>query len=158
MKCIELVSGEVTIVDDEDYKELNKHNWYYSKGYAKRSLYADKKQTTIAMHRIILNTPDDMETDHINCNKLDNRKENLRVCTHAENQCNKRKYKNNTSGHKGVVIRGGKFIPQIKHNNKLIHLGTYNTLEQAAEIYTNKAKELFGKFVYQDTILNDMIK
>lgn len=154
MKTIELVSGEVAIVDDEDYEELNKHSWCYCRGYAKRSIYTTDKKTTICMHRVILNTPDSMETDHINCNKLDNRKENLRVCTHAENQCNKRKAKNNTSGHKGVSIRDGKFIPHIKHNNKQLYLGTYNTLEQAAEIYNNKAKELFGKFVYQDTILN----
>ena len=152
MKHIELTQGKVAIVDDDDYDILNQSPWYYCRGYAKRSIDINNKQTTICMHRIILNTPDGMETDHINCNKLDNRKVNLRVCTHAENQCNKRKYKNNTSGHKGVVIRGRKFVSQIKHNNKLIHLGTHSTLEQAARVYNKAALKHYGEFASLNNI------
>jgi hypothetical protein len=91
MKEIPLTKGKVALVDDEDFEEVSKVTWYlvkirntcYAHGYVKPP---SKKMEY--MHRLILKTPEDMETDHINGNGLDNRKENLRVVTHRQNMQN----------------------------------------------------------------------
>jgi len=92
MKKIKLSQGKVTLVDDEDFDLLSKYRWHYHTGcrceYARRSTWKDGKVGTIYMHQMIINTPPGLETDHINGNKLDNRRENLRICTTRENQHN----------------------------------------------------------------------
>jgi hypothetical protein len=89
-----------------------------------------------------------MDTDHINHNKLDNRKENLRICTEAENVHNTRISRNNTSGYKGVTFhkRDKKWQTQIRSGQGKRYLGYFNTAEEAAKNYDEKAKEAFGEF------------
>jgi len=147
MRTIDLTQGQVALVDDEDYEYLNQFNWcYYRTGYAGRSSKISLgKRYVILMHRQIMNTPDGMDTDHINHNKLDNRKENLRVCTGAENLCNR--YKWEGKKYKGVYIEYGKYIfASITKNRKQIRLGSFPTLEDAARAYDKAAKEIHGKF------------
>ena len=95
-----------------------------------------------------MNPPKGMVIDHINHNGLDNRRENLRICTNAENQRNRGKQKNNTSGYKGVDWRKDhkKWRARINKDNKTIHIGYYNIIEEAARAYDAKAKELHGKY------------
>lgn len=131
MREIKLKHGEVVSVDDEDFKELNKHKWCLnSGGYATRRLNTHK---SILMHRWINNTPEGFETDHINGNKLDNRKENLRTVTHSQNQLHSRLPKTNTSGVKGVVWdkKNKKWQAQLKVNGKNHFLGRYKTIIEA---------------------------
>jgi len=95
------------MVDDEDYEYINRWKWYIFKGtntfYATRTLpRVNGKHLNINMHRVILQTPDGMYVDHINGNGLDNRGVNLRNCTRSQNQHNRGKSRNNTSGYKGV--------------------------------------------------------
>jgi hypothetical protein len=93
MKEIKLTKGKTAIVDDEDFDRLSQYKWQFAViGYARRTVYVKGKKgrQTLYMHRDILATPSDMFTDHINGNRLDNRKENLRVCTQAENNRNRR--------------------------------------------------------------------
>lgn len=79
-------SEKYVIVDDEDYEYLSAFKWQFtSNGYAKRKY----GKTSLLMHRVIAKTPDGLVTDHLNHNKLDNRKSNLRVCTQMENMQNK---------------------------------------------------------------------
>lgn len=90
MKTILLSDGSEAIVDDEDYEELKKYRWHNVKGYAVTTpKYGygrnGTKTKTIQMHRIVNKTPEGLVTDHKNHNKLDNRKENLRSVTQAEN-------------------------------------------------------------------------
>ena len=92
-----LSQEKFAIVDNEDYIKLNKITWYYDYrkygGYAKHS---DKKNnTSIYMHRIILNSKNDKFVDHINGNTLDNRKINLRICTPQQSVMNRGKQINN---------------------------------------------------------------
>ena len=89
-----------------------------------------------------------MPTDHINGDGLDNRKQNLRTCTHTENMRNRGKSKNNTSGFKGVSWhkRGKTWDAKIAHNKKLMHIGSFKDKEVAAKAYDRKAIELHGKF------------
>ena len=88
------------------------------------------------MHRVINNTPDDMQTDHINRNKLDNRKKNLRTVTTQQNQRNTNLSKNNTSGYIGVYLnkRVNKWMAYIWVNYKQIHLGYFKDIEDAIEV------------------------
>lgn len=106
MKQIPLTQNKFAIVDDKDFENLNQFKWFFNgKGYAGRSKWikGGNSSIQILMHRIILNAPKNQEIDHINGDGLDNRRENLRLCSHAENSKNRKFYKNNTSGVRGVV-------------------------------------------------------
>jgi hypothetical protein len=87
MKEIQLTQGMITWVDDADYLKYSKYKYVFNGRYAYRS----ENKKTIYLHREIMQTPPGMDTDHINRNTLDNRKNNLRVCTHAENCKNNKK-------------------------------------------------------------------
>jgi len=84
--------------------------------------------------------------DHINGNSLDNRIENLRECTHAENLRNRGKTSINTTGYKGVYNRNGRFRSIIGINGKSIKLGTFDTAIEAAKKYDLEAIKLHGEF------------
>ncbi len=116
MKQIQLTQGYAALVDDADYEEVSRHKWYYSGGYAYRTERRDGKKIYIAMHRVIARTPDGMATDHRNHVTLDNRSQNLRVCTTTLNHANKKKRGGLTSKYKGVCWckRDGKWVSRIK--------------------------------------------
>ena len=85
---IELTQGKLAIVDDEDFESVNQFKWYAIRGkttyYAQRSIQRKGKRSSIYMHRLILDTPFDMDSHHINGNGLDNRRCNLRVCSRLQ--------------------------------------------------------------------------
>lgn len=147
MKEIRLAGGKTTIVDDDDFDFINKWKWHLDiDGYAKRNTRAGNKSRTIKMHREIMNTPDGMETDHINGNKLDNRKCNLRIATSSQNHANSKVRNSNKTGKKGVRVDHGKYRAQISIHGKKIHLGMFDSLDDAATAYAEKAKEIYGEF------------
>ncbi len=87
--------------------------------------------------------------DHINQNKLDNRIENLRACSYkGENASNSKRRSDNTSGHRGVTWHkaSGKWMSSVFFKGKRYHLGVFENKTEAAKIYNEKAKELFGDF------------
>ena len=144
MKKIKLSRGKYTIVDDEDFEWLNRWKWSYnSLGYARMG----QNYKTILMHRLIMNTPHGMETDHINGNGLDNRRSNLRICTRSQNKMNTCLSSKNTSGYKGVCWNKNskKWRAEIEYK-KSICLGYFDNKIDAAKAYNQKAKELFGEF------------
>lgn len=148
---IPLTRGKVAIVDDEDYDTLKKWKWYCTgDGYARRHEYdaATKKRRSYAMHRQMMQTPQGMETDHINGNKLDNRRCNLRICTTEQNQWNVGLKVDNTSGFKGVFWRKDrkKWQAMINKRGRRVHLGYFEAPEQAHAAYCNAAKEARGEF------------
>ena len=154
MKRIPLTQDKYALVDDEDFERINQYKWYANNEhgiwYAIRSIRkTNGKQTIQRMHRIIMDAPNGFETDHVNHDGLDNRKRNLRICTHAENQHN-RKLQDGTSKFKGVSWHEAtkKWQAKITSNGKLIHLGVYDNEITAALAYNIKAKDLFGDFVY----------
>lgn len=88
-----------------------------------------------------MNPNTDEEIDHINRNKLDNRKSNLRICNRSINMQNRGVNKNNTSGYKGIYInKSGKYVAHCQINKTRKSLGAYKTLEEALEVL-NKFKE-----------------
>ncbi len=150
MKYIPLTQGRQAIVDDDDYEALKVVKWYVSSGYAVRSVASSgpRRQVVIRMHRLIACAPDGIWTDHINGNRLDNRKCNLRICTPAENNRNVGKRKHNTSGYKGVSmhIRNHCFTAQIRVHGTLFYLGSFSTAAKAHEAYKAAVKIYHGEF------------
>ena len=150
-KRIKLSCGKFAIVDAADYKRLSTYRWCaLEKG---RSWYAktlNRNGTILSMHRFITNAPKGLFVDHINHNGLDNRRQNLRLCTHLENLRNARPRKGGSSKYKGVYWEKAKkrFRAKIQHNRKSIHLGYFKNEIEAAKAYDKKAKELFGEFAY----------
>ena len=143
-KEIELTQGEVTLVDDDLYEELNRHKWCVtksanknSKHYACRNVRRGGKKHMILMHRQILGLVrgDGKVSDHINRNPLDNRKANLRVANHTINNRNRGIESTNTSGHKGVCwdISRDKWMAHITVNDRQINLGRYDMIDEAIE-------------------------
>jgi len=132
------------LVDNEDYKWLNQYTWYFTNvGYATTEINYKR----YLMHRLIMKTPKGMDTDHINHNILDNRRENLRIATRAQNNANG-KGRKHTSIYKGIcwVTEKKKWKAQIAFNKKTIHLGYFNNELRASKIYDKKARELYGEF------------
>lgn len=154
MKEIPLTSGGYAIVDDADFPMLSKFSWMNSNGYAVNVTQKDNKRTRTRMHRLILGDRVKKYTDHINGNKLDNRRENLRECSNSENMRNRPAPSNNTSGYKGVFFckQKGKYVAKIKLNYKENHLGTFSSKEEAAVAYNEGAKRLFGPFAWVNPI------
>jgi len=152
-KEIPLTKGQVAIVDDWWYEELNAYKWHATWNPYTQSYYAVRmskmlfgKQKTIQMHAVVAGTPKGMKTDHVNHNTLENTEENLRVCTHAQNMMNSGKYANNTSGFKGVTANGKGWRAQIGYGGEIFYLGIYPTREEAARVYDEEAKRLHGEF------------
>lgn len=149
--------SKVFIIDTEDLPRVQEHKWYileHRGGYLRVVASKYKDITTrimpprgMKLSRFLLNVTDPTTfVDHINHNTLDNRKSNLRVCTNAENSRNQILSSNNTSGYKGVTKAGNRWVAKISFNGKLIHLGTYNTPEEAAQAYDIAAKALHKDF------------
>lgn len=151
---IPLTNGGSTVVDCDLLPELTKKNWSRSpEGYACSivGLGSRNHHKKIYLHRVINKTPEGSETDHINGDKLDNRRENLRTATRSENQRHARKKKRlgrSTSEFKGVYWsrRRNKWVAQIRYGGKTRSLGGFDLERDAAIAYNGAASLLFGDF------------
>jgi hypothetical protein len=143
-----------TIVDEEDYKELSKNKWRLGKnGYV--STGHQNQKGFFYIHRWLLNIVDrKIQVDHINYDTLDNRRNNLIICTNQQNTFHTRKRKNCSSKYKGVYYdkERNKWGVQIRFNNKVFCIGRFIDEKEAAGEYNKKAIELFGEFAYLNVI------
>ncbi len=131
-----------TKVSEEDFEELDKYFWNRdAHGYAVRF-------PGIKMHRVIMRNPLGMEIDHINGDRCDNTRENLRVCTRSQNQHNQKSRNSGLSKYKGVTYckRVKKYLAQIVIDGKRKYLKYESSEEAAARIYDEAAKKYFGEF------------
>lgn len=153
MKTIRATSGETIIVDEADYGFLSQWSWgINSTGYARRTIRKKANPGgfgTLLMHHLILCPPPGFESDHINGNKLDNRRSNLRIVARSINVQRRRirASRKPKSGFRGVEVRSGggrRFSARICKDGVRIQLGSFYTAKEAALAYDKAALELFG--------------
>ena len=149
MKTIQLTQNKQTVVDDTDYVWLSQWKWYYDNhGYAITNDYSTGKHKHIRMHRLITNAPKGMDVDHVDMNKLNNTRGNLRICNRSENMCNTKLKSSNTSGIKGVTWDKtcNKWMAGIMVNYKRINLGRFSDINKAQEAYEQAAIKYHKEF------------
>lgn len=152
MKKIKLTQNKYALVDNEDFDKINEKKWFFDGKYARRIEYKKYKNgwkvlKRVRMHRQILGFPQSM-IDHKNGNGLDNRRENLRLCTRSQNSSNKIIQSNNISGYKGVSWWNTRKIwkATIKINGKAKHLLYSKNPKEAARAYNEAAKIYYQEF------------
>ena len=131
-----------TLIDLDDVEKVKKYKWVFSHRYVVNG------NTGLRLHRFIMNAPEDKVVDHINHNKLDNRKCNLRVCTQSQNTMNSSLRSDNTSGYTGVYWykSRSKWLVRITVNGKCINLGYYDDLEEAVKVRKEAEIKYFGEY------------
>lgn len=155
---IELTRGMVALVDEEDFDEVNSHNWCAQK--ARIGFYAARRERPkyLLLHRELLRAPRGLVVDHENWNTLDCRRKNMRIATYQQNSGNSQKRAGTTSQYKGVC----KVKPRVNNTNpwmayiggavstgarlKRIHLGYFSTEADAAIASDAAAQKYFGNF------------
>lgn len=134
MAEVKLSKGAVAQVDDEDLERVNRYSWHFDGRYGSATIWNKelKKYEKKYLHRYVMDAPKYKEIDHINRDKLDNRKANLRYCTRAENISNKERI--NKSGKRGVFKEknSSRYLAYITIRGRLIRLGTWDTKEEAS--------------------------
>lgn len=140
---IELTKDKWCFIDIDDIKLVKANQWYFDGKYAATNI--PNKKGKLRLHNLLLTPQKGLVTDHINGDKLDNRRKNLRVCSSSAN--NQNRPSNNKNGYRGVTWnkRRKKWVAQISINNKNKGLGYFITKEEAAEAYNVVASKLHGK-------------
>lgn len=150
---VPLKNGLYAIIDEDDYKFISYFRWSIRE--CPHTTYAfcnirdqDMKWTTCSMHRFIMSSPKGLIIDHINHDGLDNRKDNLRICSAAENVRNSRGKRIRKHKYKGIRWNKGsnKWESKIVFNRKEIYLGGFDSPELAAKAYNSGATKYHGEF------------
>ena len=140
------------MVDDEDYEWLRQYEWQVDRHNSVKTHAPGMKGKLI--HRLILNAPEHLEVDHIDGNRLNNQRSNLRLATSSQNKMNRGPRKDNTSGCKGVSWHSQrlKWTARVKAGQKYIHLGLFDSKEAAALAYNATARQLHGEYAWLNNI------
>lgn len=148
---IPLTQRKVATIDAADYERVSQFKWCADRvglqWYAQRRAYG----RTIRLHQFIMNPAKGMVVDHANGNGLDNRRENLRVCTKLENAWNKKRRKQQDAGSQFIGVYpcqrpAGKWCIKIQCDGEVTNLGSFDTPEEAARVRDRKAVEFFGDY------------
>jgi hypothetical protein len=156
LREIILNDGLTTLVSDEDYDLLVIFPWkaYHNKDRSRYDVMGRVNDQYVSLPRFLLNAPPGLEVDRIDLNPLNNQRSNLRLATHPQNQANRRKtlYKGKpcSSRYKGVTLNRNlchrRWTAQIKYNNKVHRIGSFDTEIEAALAYDFEARKAFGEY------------
>jgi len=149
--------GYKVLIDDEDYERVCKIKWHIKdKKKAEKGqyyfCYTDRKngRKTLYLHRYIMNCDkyNGKDVDHINGDRLDNRKSNLRICQHSLNTFNQLKSSRNKTGYKGVHVNKDtkKYVAQIGVAGRTIYLGSFSCPQEAHDAYCEASKKYHGEY------------
>lgn len=148
-----LALGLTALIDEEDLLLVGKYKWNAQKHRSRVGVYyfyasASIDGNVVLLHRFLCSARSGEVVDHRNHNTLDNRRENLRVCTHAENMRNRAVNRNSATGVKGVTLdkRLNKFRAEIRANGKRITLGRFASIDDAAAAYRAASIKYHGDF------------
>lgn len=151
---IEMKNNEKTIVNDDNYHELIKYSWSLNNGYVQTHIGGK----VIKMHRFIINANENEIIDHINHNRSDNRRENLRISNESLNSHNKSKAINTTSKYHGVrKTKFNTYQAIITKDKQVYCIGNYKNEIDAAIAYNKKAIELYGTYANLNIIKSSSI-
>lgn len=146
---VELHNTKRIMICDKDVWEKHKnHTWNEHMSYAKTVI----RKKEIPFHRLVLDCPDGYVIDHINRNRLDNRRSNLRVTTQYVNTLNRNVSTISGTGIKGVYKEGNKYRVEITVKRKRMYLGAYYTLEEAIKV-RNEAEEKYHSPIIEEETL-----
>ena len=153
---VPLTRGQVALIDDIDANQVLPFSWFAVPREKSRTFYAVRQQKMdgvsrfIPMHRWILGIDDPaIEVDHRNHIGTDNQRSNMRICTHAQNVCNRRGWSGKP---KGVRKRDRRWEARIRVHGKELYLGGYSTELEAAMAYNAAAKNHFGEFALLNNV------
>lgn len=152
MREIPLANGKgVAVVDDEDFERVAAHRWTLMRqalGHREhRYALTQIDHVTVYMHRLVIGAPAGIRVDHVDCDGLNNRRANLRLCDQSQNGGNHRAWGRPTaSGFKGVHRVRKKWRAEIMVRRERFNLGNYETPEEAARVYDAAARHHFGAF------------
>lgn len=153
-----LSDGSCVIVDSEDYLRVCNFNWRVHKDhgavYARIGTNSGGVKRTVRLHQVILQYCFPLVVDHINGNGLDNRKENLRLCTNTENIRNAQRKPKGASSYRGVHFSKNtrKWCAKIRNGGEAIILGYFDDEREAAIAYDLAAKQYHGEFATTNNI------
>lgn len=154
-----------TLIDIADIETVSTYKWRWVsprgiKNTGNFIVTGNGKETpTLQLHRLITNCPSNLEVDHVNGNRLDNRKVNLRVCTRQENQLNVPKLSNNTSGFKGVWFDKDreKWVAEITYKKTKVSLGRFHVYEKSCYARFVAETILHGEFRNLESQIEDLL-
>lgn len=153
------ISGTQFLFDLDDLWLIKSRSWYKDKdGYLASSYLFNGKLCFLMFHREVMHAPQGLVVDHINQNKADNRKGNLRLCSRSENNMNRPLFSSNKFGIAGVYYETGRgrWVANIVCNHKRTTIGRFKTKEEAVVARLAKEAELFGEFSPQNKEVKEL--
>lgn len=151
MKLILTKHGQEIVVDDDIYEQCNNRQWRVDKGgYARNNPWVNGKTVTVYLHRLVMKA-DSSKTivDHINGDKLDNQRSNLRFVTQEQNKFNRKATVGTPCPYKGVTINSSSKRPykaDIFYRGVHHYLGVFATAEEAAQAYNEGSLKYHGEY------------
>lgn len=138
--------GHTMLIDQSDYPLVSGYRWWVDKssGYFVTSIDG----RLVSLHRLLMPYQEGLVCDHINRDKHDNRRANLRYATPKQNSRNRSIARNNTTGFIGVCwhIRKQKYVAAVTVNNRTVNLGQFDSAEEAARVRDRAARFYFGRY------------
>jgi hypothetical protein len=154
MKTINLTQGQVALVDDWRYEELNQFKWHAHWNEPTQSFYATRTvgkrpfRKTIWMHRQIMNTPKGMFCDHRNNDTLNNQEYNLRNVTRSQNNMNSRLRSDNALGQRCIHLHQNRYMVEVYKDYERVFTQSFPTLDEAIVARDEALKKYHGEFAY----------